>query len=185
MLNSSEYLTKSDKAVITEFCLQNNIARFSQNIDQENIIFDNKNAYFKLKNIQIFPPTNYFIQASAKVENRIVDVIKEHVSQDDNVLDLFAGLGTYSFSIYGLVKNITAYEGSKNMVNVTKRMVVENQLESLSVFYRDLFKRPISVKDLNKFDKVIINPPEMGLKTKSSRYQNQKSEKSSWFHAIR
>jgi 23S rRNA (uracil1939-C5)-methyltransferase len=177
MLNSSEYLTKFDKVIITEFCLQNNIARFSQNIDQENIIFDNKNAYFELKDIKIFPPINYFIQASAKVENRIVDVIKEHVSQDDNVLDLFAGLGTYSFSIYGLVKNITAYEGSKNMVNVTKKMIAENQLESVNVFYRDLFKRPIAVKDLSKFDKVIINPPRDGAKNQIIQISKSKIRK--------
>ena len=177
ILNTSEYLTKADKESIKEFCSQNNIARFAQSIDQEHIIFDNMNAYLELKDMQILPPINYFMQASYKVENRIVGAIKEHIDKNDNVLDLFAGLGTYSISIYGLVKNITAYEGSKNMVNVTKRMIAENQLDRLNVFYRDLFRRPVSAKDLSKFDKVIINPPRDGAKNQIIQISKSKIRK--------
>ncbi len=107
---------------------------------------------------------NYFIQASRKIEEKIIEVIANNINHGDNVLELFAGVGTYSFSIYDKVTNITAYEGIKNMVMAAKEVISENQLKNVEYFYRDLFKKPLQSKEVAKYDVAIINPPRDGAK---------------------
>lgn len=164
MLSCLEYLTKHDKENIRNFCEDNNVARFAQFINHEEIIFDNHAAFIEFANLKIYPPVNYFIQASRKIEEKIIEVIANNINHGDNVLELFAGVGTYSFSIYDKVTNITAYEGIKNMVMAAKEVISENQLKNVEYFYRDLFKKPLQSKEVAKYDVAIINPPRDGAK---------------------
>ncbi|MBL6785385.1 MAG: class I SAM-dependent RNA methyltransferase [Rickettsiales bacterium] len=162
---TSEYFTKTDKQIIKDFAELNNIARFTQITDQEIVIFDNNSAAIDFGKFLINYPSDSFIQASKIAETTIVKIIKSYSKTQQNILDLFAGLGTYSFNFCLDAYSISAYEGNKVMVNAALQAIIKYNLEDkIRFFTRDLFKKPLISKELKKFDLVIINPPRDGAK---------------------
>ncbi len=129
-------------------------------------------VYFIHKN-QIFYPdfkidlnSEIFIQATKKGLLEISKIIRNFLTQNpniQNIADIYAGFGAYSFAIVDLVKSITAFEGSDKMINLINKNSSQNNFSSkLKSEIRDLFSDPITKKELKKFDLAIINPPRNG-----------------------
>jgi|SaaInlStandDraft_6_1057023.scaffolds.fasta_scaffold21533_1 23S rRNA (uracil1939-C5)-methyltransferase len=163
--HTREYFTKSDKVKIKDFCLKNNIARFTQDSDKPIVIFENEFAIITFAGSAVNYPANSFLQATKHAEEQINKIIAGHLIQDTSVADLFCGLGPYSFNCLKIVDQVAAYEGSQEMVTSAQNAALESGLsDKIRFFCRDLFKRPVLAKDLNKFDIVILNPPRDGAK---------------------
>ena len=109
--------------------------------------------------------SSIFIQANRDFLQLIINLIKKEI-QDINqakIADIYCGFGVYSFAIIDLVKNIVAYEGSNNMIKMLQKNIKNHNLGSkIFAKMQDLMQNPISNKELNKFDLVIINPPRNG-----------------------
>ena len=162
---TSEYFTKSDKVKIKDFCLKYNIARFTQDSDKPVVIFENELAVIEFAGNKVSYPTNSFLQATKHAESKINEIIASHLIDGFEIADLFCGLGTYSFACLKSADHVSAYEGSYEMVLAAQNAVNDSGLSEKIQFYsRDLFKRPLIAKDLNKFDLVILNPPRDGAK---------------------
>jgi len=79
------------------------------------------------------------------------------------VVDIYAGFGAYSFAIYDLAKLVSAFEGSKEMIDLLNKNAVANGISNrIKGFTRDIFSSPLTAKELKDFDFVIINPPRNG-----------------------
>ena len=81
-----------------------------------------------------------------------------------SVVDLFCGIGTYSFCLSESTK-VHAVEGDADMIAAIRR----HATPSLSVEQRDLFKNPLTAKELARFDAAIINPPRIGAKAQTEQ----------------
>ncbi len=131
---------------------------------------------FQVRKNQIFYPnfkieldSNIFIQATKSGLRHIIEICRATLRQAQGdggflkVIDLYAGFGAYSFGIIDLVKNITAVEGDKNMVDsINKNAAINNLSGKIKGEVQDLFSSPVLARDLNHFDLVIINPPRNG-----------------------
>jgi 23S rRNA (uracil1939-C5)-methyltransferase len=85
----------------------------------------------------------------------LVAAVRDTVGEAATTLDLFAGLGTFALSLNGRVK---AVEGSRDAVLAliaTRKVAVE---------HRDLFRRPLTVAELNAADAVVLDPPRAGAR---------------------
>jgi 23S rRNA (uracil1939-C5)-methyltransferase len=76
------------------------------------------------------------------------------------VADLFAGLGTFTFACGGKVH---AVEGARDAI-VALQQAANRAGRPITSEHRDLFRRPLTAKELNHFDAVIIDPPRTGAK---------------------
>lgn len=82
------------------------------------------------------------------------------------VADLFAGLGTFALSLDGSRK-IYAAEADLEPITGLKQAAAHAQRQIFTE-HRDLFRRPLSAEELNKFDAVILDPPRAGAKEQSA-----------------
>jgi 23S rRNA (uracil1939-C5)-methyltransferase len=124
-----------------------------------------KKPKLQIENLLITVPNNIFLQATRgglkAINNEISDFIAK--IQGQNIADIYAGIGSYSFAITEKVKKIDAFEGIKKMTNSINNNAKQHLLShKLQAFRRDLLKNPILTSELRKYDLIIINPPRNG-----------------------
>lgn len=89
-------------------------------------------------------PPHAFLQPTIDTEQILRDLVVKHVGKAKHVADLFCGLGNFTFAT-----GATGFD------------IVGNGIQ------RDLFKKPLSVSALNKYDVVIMDPPRSGALAQS------------------
>ena len=89
-------------------------------------------------------PPNAFLQPSTETEKILRDLVVKYVDGSKKVVDLFCGLGNFTYAT-----NATGFD------------IVDNGIK------RDLFKKPLTVKNLNQYDVVIMDPPRAGAMEQS------------------
>jgi len=106
-----------------------------------------------------------FIQATQIGLDKIVNIITNEIkdrSDINNVADIYSGFGIYSFAISKITKNISCFEGSADMTNLTKKNVKLNSITNILANRRDVFQQPLERRLLNRYDLALINPPRNG-----------------------
>src|SRR5690606_25532261 len=78
------------------------------------------------------------------------------------VADLFAGCGTFGLRL-GVQSRVHAVEGDAlALAALDGAARAASGLKPVTAERRDLFRRPLSAKELNEFDGVVIDPPRAG-----------------------
>jgi 23S rRNA (uracil1939-C5)-methyltransferase len=116
-----------------------------------------------LGDIAISLPVDSFLQASEVAQNAIIGMVQQHLQGCTQVVDIYAGCGTYGFPLHPYVNTLTAYEGAPEMVaaihNAAHRHGIEQKITATC---RDLFTSPLTAAELQHYDGAIINPPRNG-----------------------
>ena len=118
-----------------------NIIRFTWN-DKTLRKYINPTIRFNDKLLEY--PTNAFLQPTTETEQILRDLVVKYVDGAGHVADLFCGLGNFTFAT-----GATGFD------------IVGNGIK------RDLFKKPLSVQNLNQYDVVIMDPPRAGAEKQS------------------
>lgn len=115
-----------------------------------------------LKTLPVEIPLNAFLQASQQAQDLIIDLMLEKLAQQHTVADLYGGIGTYGLALsYYQQLQVVAYEGNAEMVYAAQRCAKQQQL-NFTAQQRDLTKHPLTVKELEQFEAVILDPPRSG-----------------------
>ncbi len=119
-----------------------------------------------LNNLQIIVPQNCFLQVAEESQNFMINTVKkaieENLSKKSKIADLYCGIGTYSFPLAKNGCKIFSYEGDRTMIDNIKKNIITNNIKNIFPYQKDLFNQPLSVRELNEFDIIIINPPRNG-----------------------
>lgn len=122
-------------------------------------------------------PPGSFIQAVKKAQDLITELITNEIAGRNSALDLFCGIGTYSFPISQHCK-VTAMEIDEKMVTTLQKTVQKNQLgNKITASARNLMAAPVSEKELEKFDVVVMNPPRVGAHNQCKKIAASKINK--------
>ena len=108
--------------------------------------------------VPVVPPPGAFLQASAAGEAALVSAVLENVGEAGRVADLFAGLGTFSIPLAQRAA-VHAVEGEGPAMAALGRAVHGLRLTTET---RDLFDKPLTPKELARFDAVVFDPPCAG-----------------------
>lgn len=110
--------------------------------------------------IAVEVPIFSFLQATTAGEKALVDAVAEAVGDAPAIADLFAGVGTFALSLQE-GRKVYAAEGARDAIGALTSAA--NRARALvATEHRDLFRRPLVPKELNKFGAVIIDPPRAG-----------------------
>lgn len=86
------------------------------------------------------------------------------LDKDDQVLDLFCGLGNFSLPMARQCAHVTAVEGSLAMVKKGRDNAVKNNIENVEFVYADLYSDDIATAPWlrKKYNKILLDPPRSG-----------------------
>lgn len=154
---------------LSTFAHANKISRISWKRGNDLInIATIKSPALLINNFNIKLPEEYFLQASKKGQEAITKIVSDNISANSSVLDLFAGIGVYSFAIAEKSRKISSYEISRKMVKAIENNIAANMLSGkISAHLRDIEKDIFTSHELVNFDTAIINPPRTGAKNLS------------------
>ena len=139
---------------LTEFAARHRLARLS--VDGGNgpeTVYEPVPATVTLSATVVAFPTGGFLQATADGEAALVECVRECIGDSGPVADLFAGLGTFALA----VKASYAAEASRDAAAALKRAA-----PATIVDHRDLYRSPLDVAELARFDAAVLDPPRAG-----------------------
>ncbi|HYJ30309.1 MAG TPA: class I SAM-dependent RNA methyltransferase [Allosphingosinicella sp.] len=118
-----------------------------------------------LGGVAVALPHGAFLQATADGEAALVASAREAVGSARIVADLFAGLGTFALSLEG---KVLAAEGARDVAGA---LGAAAKLAARPIFvdHRDLFRRPLTAADLDRFEAVVLDPPRAGAKEQATQ----------------
>lgn len=126
---------------------------------------DQQLSYPLIDNINIKFNHRDFIQVNEQVNSAMVlQAIKWlKLSEHDQVLDLFCGLGNFSLPMATKVKHVTGIEGVQAMVDKAKINADENKLTNCQFYQADLNSHWLENQWAhNHFTKVVLDPARAG-----------------------
>ncbi|MDO7835266.1 class I SAM-dependent RNA methyltransferase [Sphingobium sp. HBC34] len=108
-----------------------------------------------------FPPFS-FLQATPDGEAALVGAVRDALPDTGAIADLFCGLGTFALAL-GDRRPVYAAEGAREVILSLKRGAALAQ-RRLAADHRDLFRRPLTPEELNRFAAVVLDPPRAGAR---------------------
>jgi 23S rRNA (uracil1939-C5)-methyltransferase len=122
------------------------------------VLWEPEPVTITMSGIPVAFPVGAFLQATADGEAALVAAMREALGGAELVADLFAGLGTFALA---LSSKVYAAEGARDAALALK---AAGAGRGIFADHRDLFRRPLDVAELNRFEAVILDPPRAGAK---------------------
>lgn len=107
-------------------------------------------------------PQNSFLQPTRDGEEVLVNDAKAFVSDVATIADLFAGLGTFAFSLANPAKAL-AVEAARDAYLACKSAANSRGLPVHSL-HRDLFRNPLTAEEISRFGAIVLDPPRAGAR---------------------
>ena len=112
----------------------------------------------------VFLPTD-FIQINKEINNKMIALALHLLAPDrqDDVLELFCGLGNFSLPLASQCKQVTAVEGDKGLIERAQKNAERNAITNVEFHAVDLAKEDLHADFIErKHAKVLLDPPRTG-----------------------
>lgn len=114
----------------------------------------------KMGGISVTLPPAAFLQATADGEAALVGAVADIAGSARAVVDLFAGSGTFALPLSRFAA-VVAADAAGPAIRALEQ-AAKRAGRPLTVLHRDLFRKPLSARELAGFDAVVIDPPRAG-----------------------
>jgi 23S rRNA (uracil1939-C5)-methyltransferase len=154
------------RLLVSEFVIREGFARLS--IDGE-IIVEPKKPTILFGDVPVAIPSGSFLQATAFAEQAMADLVGGHLSRAKKIVDLFSGSGSFALRLAKKAE-VHAVEGDAAALAALDRgFRFASGLRRVTSEKRDLFRRPLTFKELNAFDGLVFDPPRAGAEDQSKQ----------------
>jgi 23S rRNA (uracil1939-C5)-methyltransferase len=107
-------------------------------------------------------PPQAFLQPTREGERALQAGVADALGKAKSVTDLFSGCGTFTFPLAARAR-VHAVDSDAPMVAVLAAAARSaSGLKPISTEKRDLFRRPLEPRELEKFDAAVLDPPRAG-----------------------
>jgi 23S rRNA (uracil1939-C5)-methyltransferase len=125
-------------------------------------IFQSRAPVVRFGRAAVELPPGGFLQAVPEAEAAMADAAVAAVQGARRVADLFCGAGTFTFRL-AEAASVHAADGSQPAVNALRAAVGSAPgLKPVTAEVRDLDRRPMLARELDRFDAVVFDPPRAG-----------------------
>jgi 23S rRNA (uracil1939-C5)-methyltransferase len=154
---------------LLDFARDNGLARLT--VDQgygPEALWEPEAVTVTLSGIAVAPPPGTFLQVTADGEAALTAAVMEWLAGCGAVADLFSGLGTFAFALAAGGAKVLAVEAEQRAHLACKAASARAQVP-VHALHRDLFRNPLLVEELNRFDGVVLDPPRAGARDQVAR----------------
>lgn len=149
-----------------DFAKENSLARLTVDLGYgSEAIWEPEPVTVTFGTVAVPMPPGAFLQATRDGEGALVSAASEWLDPSGLVADLFAGLGTFAFSIG---KPVAAYEAAR-YAHLACRIAASRSSAPVEAHHRDLFRNPLQSDELARFDGVLLDPPRAGAREQVGR----------------
>jgi len=149
-----------------EFALGERFARLS--VDGE-IVIEPRKPLVAFGPAAVPLPSGTFLQAVAAAEDALAGLVAAHLKKARRIADLFAGTGAFALRLAQKAEVHAVEADAAALAALDKGFRGAAGLRRVIVEKRDLFRRPLTFKELNGFDGVVIDPPRAGAEDQSKQ----------------
>jgi 23S rRNA (uracil1939-C5)-methyltransferase len=135
-------------------------------IDGESVILADEPSV-TLSSAKVRLPPGAFLQASRESETVLVGLVREGVGRAKRVADLFAGIGTFAFALAASAAVDAFEQDEAAMAALGQAARATPKLKPVRTFSRDLFRAPLSARELARYDAVVLDPPRSGARAQA------------------
>ncbi|MFV2033583.1 MAG: class I SAM-dependent RNA methyltransferase, partial [Halocynthiibacter sp.] len=117
---------------------------------------------------QVVPPPGAFLQATKDGENSLLSAVTETISGATQIVDFFAGCGTFSLPAAANAEVHAVESDAAMLAALDTGWRQASGLKRITTEVRDLFRNPLLADDLRRFDAAIIDPPRAGAEAQAN-----------------
>jgi 23S rRNA (uracil1939-C5)-methyltransferase len=166
-----EPLTEADMQLLRDFELRHPVQLYLQPGGYETIVplgGQPRPLTYRLPRFDVtleFLPTD-FVQVNADLNERMIDRVMALMQPtlDEDVLDLFCGLGNFSLPLARLARHVVGVEGEAGLVMRARQNAERNGLANTEFFTANLAATDLASESWGRrrYDKVLLDPPRAG-----------------------
>ncbi len=153
------------RASLADFAQANGIVRIAwrrEAGEEPEIVALHESPRIAFGTVEVVPPPGAFLQAAKPAELAIASEISASVGRAKRIVDLYAGLGTFSFPLTGRVHAVEGDAAASAAMQAGARAGF--RAGRVTCEARDLERRPLLVEELDEYDAAIFDPPREGAR---------------------
>ncbi|KQT54712.1 RNA methyltransferase [Aureimonas sp. Leaf454] len=158
-LSETAKATEALRQSIVAFALRQDFARVT--LDGETVM-ETRRPTVDVARITVPLPPGGFLQASAQAEEAMASLVTRHLAGSKAVADLFSGIGTFALRLARSSAVHAVETDALALASLDAARRKAQGLKPLTTERRDLFRRPMTAKDLSRFEGVVFDPPRAG-----------------------
>lgn len=112
-------------------------------------------------------PVASFLQATRDAEETLAQNVTKAAAGFKSVADLFCGVGPFALRLAEKAPVYAADSDKPAILALQKATRGAKGLKPLTAERRDLFREPLTIYELNRFDCVVLDPPRAGAKAQA------------------
>ncbi|MBN2647072.1 MAG: 23S rRNA (uracil(1939)-C(5))-methyltransferase RlmD [Thiotrichales bacterium] len=136
---------------------------------------------YSLSGLQLFFPTNGFIQVNAELNQQMVNQALDwlDIHPTHRVLDLFCGVGNFTLPLAQRAQNTVGVEGLSELVAAAQRNAEHNGIENCEFYSADLFAECQAMPWFRGqvYDRILLDPGRLGAHTLSTQLGQLQAQK--------
>lgn len=164
-LETEKALSASDSARLVQAAAA--LSRLARVAVNKAIAFERTRPVLDIGGVIATPPPGAFVQAVAEAEQMMSDAVLEATSKAKRVADLFCGIGAFTLRLARRAR-VLAIDSDRASVAALEAAARQGQgLKPIEARVRDLFRDPLSPRELDVFQAVVFDPPFAGAKAQA------------------
>jgi 23S rRNA (uracil1939-C5)-methyltransferase len=124
--------------------------------------------------VEVRVPPGAFVQAVEASEREMVRLVLAATGRAKRVADLFCGLGTFTFPLARKARVLAVDEGQAAIAALAAAAKRVQGLKPIETRARDLFRMPLSARELDGFDAVVLDPARAGAQAQAGQLARSK-----------
>ena len=137
--------------------------RHSQN-EQPEVIMEKIKPFITISGYEVYIPAGTFLQPSKAGEQALIGIAEKYLGNiTGKIADLFCGVGTFSYSLSQKKDvKIVAADSSAELLSGFQASINKQMIKNIEIINRNLFKYPLTEKELCGFSAIVFDPPRSG-----------------------
>ncbi|TCP93376.1 23S rRNA m(5)U-1939 methyltransferase [Cricetibacter osteomyelitidis] len=164
LLRTTGKISENDRTLLLNFAISQHLMLFVQQQDDIEH-WHGEIPYYQIENLKLQFDIRDFIQVNRELNTQMVQTALQwlDLQPDDQVLDLFCGMGNFTLPLSRRVKSAVGIEGVLPMVEKARSNAHRNQCHNAAFYQADLAQsfndQPWATRHFNK---ILLDPPRSG-----------------------